>query len=528
MGIKLNLIDIDTVCEKLPEVKSHKIYENGKFSKTGLFSQQIFGPVQSYRCACGKFNGRKYRSKICPYCSVKVENSVVRRKYFGKINLPFEILNPIFYFLILKVKLSSKHIINNLLTYKDEYYLDKDNNLISANLLKRQNTPIDSTYRLLSGLDGCVEYIKLILKQKQTDTSIFIENNIKYLTIKNILVLPPDDRPLLRNNSDINFCDEINKLYKYILVKSSQMKDLNIEYTKDDEIYKNTFKFLQEHVLNLYKYIFDKLSKKTGLIRSNILGKRVDFSGRAVISPNPEILLDECKIPYKMLLEIYKPHLTKYLVSRRVGKRYNVLSKYIDECILNGDPSLFKYVEDFCTDKVCILNRQPSLHRLSILGFKIKPHLGNTIQIHPLVCNPLNADFDGDCITGKITLVINGVKVTLSMEQISKNENFKKYAKKINKHGTIIEKYKPINNDIYIQSISPDTGDIDLKQILDYSIHKNIEMYNIHDIKNRFEDIHSSSNHSLIVYNEETDSIEKISPLKLLENPNGKYLIQRK
>lgn len=398
MSIKLKLIDLDKFCEKLPEVKSHKIYENGKFSKFGLFSQQIFGPVQSYRCACGKFNGRKYKNKICPSCSVKVENSLVRRKYFGKINLPFEVLNPIFYFLVLKIKLSAKHIINNLLSYKDEYYLTDSGELITASVIRRQNVDPPANSILLTGLDGCVTYIEHILKNKKTETSQYILKHFDQIKIKNILVLPPDDRPLLRNNSDVNFCDEINKLYKYILVKSSQMKEMSTEYSKENEIYKNTFKFLQEHVLNLYKYIFDKLSKKTGLIRSNILGKRVDFSGRAVISPNPDISLDECKIPYIMLLEIYKPHLTKYLVNRRIGKRYNVISKYIDECIINEDTSLFKYVEDFCQDKVCILNRQPSLHRLSILGFKIKPHLGKTIQIHPLVCVPLNADFDGDCM----------------------------------------------------------------------------------------------------------------------------------
>ncbi len=140
------------------------------------------------------------------------------------------------------------------------------------------------------------------------------------------------------------------------------------------------------------------MSKKTGLIRSNILGKRVDFSGRAVISPDPTLNINECRLPYWMVLEILKPQLIAHFVNRRICKRYNQAIQMIDESIQNNDSKFFHIVEEFCKDTVCVLNRQPTLHRLSVLAFKVKIHLGNTIQIHPMICNPFNADFDGDAM----------------------------------------------------------------------------------------------------------------------------------
>jgi DNA-directed RNA polymerase subunit beta' len=132
------------------------------------------------------------------------------------------------------------------------------------------------------------------------------------------------------------------------------------------------------------------------LIRGNILGKRVDFSGRSVIAPDPTLSLEYCRLPYKLLLEIYKLQIANKLVERNKFKIINKAINYVDYCFDSGDDSLLSLVEEIIDGEVCILNRQPSLHRTSMLGFKILVTMSNSIKIHPLVCPPFNADFDGD------------------------------------------------------------------------------------------------------------------------------------
>ena len=164
--------------------------------------------------------------------------------------------------------------------------------------------------------------------------------------------------------------DDINLHYQKIIKICNAIKASPIQMTEKDDLFKNNFSYLQFTILKLYDFVLKRMSKKSGLIRSNILGKRVDFSGRAVISPNPELKIDECGIPYWMILEILKPNIISYLINRRVCKRYNQASKIIDECIRSKDESLLEIVSDYCKDKICVLNRQPTLHRLGILSLK--------------------------------------------------------------------------------------------------------------------------------------------------------------
>jgi len=392
--MKLNLINYNSFVKKLKEVDNPKYMENGKFTRTGIFSQQIFGPIKSYYCACNKstYRGKKYRFSTCPNCGVDITTVNTRKKRFARINLPFKVINPLFYFIICDNKYSIKNIIDTILDYKEKYYIEN-------NELKTIDENTDKTGKnFLVGCEGVLEFVKLIYANKNDDISNFINKNFDQIAIEDIIVIPPTFRPCTKiSGVEANFIlDEINRYYTNILTRSNLVKKLILTNKETSEYFIFNFKSIQNNVIELYRYIIDKLSKKKGLIRANILGKRVDFSGRAVITPDPELKLDECGIPYWMILEILKPQLSSYIVDSKIRKRYNSATELINYCINNESLTLFETVKNFCKNKVCILNRQPTLHRLSILGFKVVPHTGKTIKIHPLVCSAYNADFDGD------------------------------------------------------------------------------------------------------------------------------------
>jgi DNA-directed RNA polymerase subunit beta' len=389
----LTLINTDEICKDLQEVNSKKIFESGKFSKTGLFSLQIFGPLKSDSCACNKitYRGRSLRHSTCKKCGVDIVSSEERRRRYAKIVLPMPILNPIFYYIITLSKSSSKEILNNMLTYTSSYYFD------NGNIIKLEDgESIDNNVELLTGLKGVLKYIEFLVDTEDKPEFIFIRDNFDKIVINNVLVIPPDFRPCGGSSSNKHIVEPINELYRSLIASCNKVKKIPYNIGEDTDIYKTNFKYIQINTTKLYDYILTKMSKKEGLLRANILGKRVDFSGRAVISPDPTLTLDRCRIPYWIILEVLKPQLVTYLVNIRLCKRYNQAVKLIDNCIKSKSTELYEIVSEFCNDKICILNRQPTLHRLSILAFKVSIHLGNTIQIHPMICHPFNADFDGD------------------------------------------------------------------------------------------------------------------------------------
>ncbi len=394
--MRLKLFDYNKWVKTLKEVSNPKYIENNKFTRNGLFSQQIFGPIKSYHCVCNKltFRGKRSTMKKCPNCGVEITSSNIRRERYARINLPFKILNPLFYFIICENKYTIRNIIDSILQYKEIYYIEN-------NEIKTVNSEEEKEGKtFLVGIDGILEIVKILYGDKTDPVSKFINENFDQIAIEDIVVIPPAFRPCTKTGGvDSNFiADEINKHYTSLLMSCNSFKKLLIENSPIDDYFIFNFKSIQNKAIELYQFILDKLSKKRGLIRSNILGKRVDFSGRAIITPDPELNLDECGIPYWMILEILKPQLSSYLVDSKIKKRYNSATDLIDLCINNESLKLFKVVKEFCKDKVCILNRQPTLHRLSILGFKVIPHEGKTIKIHPLVCSAYNADFDGDAM----------------------------------------------------------------------------------------------------------------------------------
>ena len=409
--MKLNLIILDEVAEHLPEVTFPKPLENRKFAKKGLFSQQIFGPQKSYHCACTRnsYKGPRYESPRCPVCDVEITTSEKRKRQFAKIKLPFPVLNPLFFYLLVGKRPALRRIVMEMLTYQSKYYFDGDG--IITKLAMDENTEDGVEY--LQGLDGALLYIKFLLKMYipeglEVDEDAeeeelrpelkYVKEHFDQLTTKTILVIPPEFRPCGKLSRGNYISDDINKQYQKIIKISNELKSIPFTIEESSDVYITNFRYLQKLVIELYDFVMDKMSKKSGLIRSNILGKRVDFSGRAVISPDPTLKIDECRLPYWMVLEILKPNLISHLVNKRVCKRYNQAIKLIDESIQNNDPRFFEIVSAFCENRVCVLNRQPTLHRLGVLGFKIRIHLGNTIQIHPMICHPYNADFDGDAM----------------------------------------------------------------------------------------------------------------------------------
>lgn len=409
--MKLDVIDIDRISQDFREIKHPKIFENRRFSKEGLFSQQIFGPVRSFHCVCTKqpYKGPRFGKKKCPVCGVHITSSDVRKKRFAKINLPFPVLNPLFFYLIVGNRSSLRKILTEMLYYKARYLFNAEGKLVRI----QEGDPVPEGVATMSGLSGALEYIRFIMgegvvtvgdeDEEEEEVSLrtelqYVKDRIGMLTLKNIVVIPPDFRPCGKGTADNYIADDINEKYHKILKISNELKNVPYPLQETEDVYKTNFKYLQKLIFDLYEYILERMSKKTGLIRANILGKRVDFSGRAVISPDPTLKLSECRLPYWMVLETLKPQLITHLVNRRICKRYNQAIQMIDESIQNNDARFFDLVEEYCKDQMCVLNRQPTLHRLSVLAFKIRIHLGNTIQIHPMICSPFNADFDGDAM----------------------------------------------------------------------------------------------------------------------------------
>jgi len=342
-----------------------------------LFSQSIFGPLHSYSCKCGKYRGIRTNNKIekCPFCGTDLVSSFMRRCRCAVIELPIPVINPIF--------------------------LDMLPNSIRTSILKainRSETIIYDDTEFEPNYEGISELINYYITNEPSIISKIGSDYKDFIFLKYILVIPPEFRPMSKNKKEkmIDYMNqEYFKLMRYVKETDNIKEHIKLNYIKD-----NIFKELQKIVIDIYNYIMVRISKKTGLIRGNILGKRLDFSGRAVIAPNPELKLDECSLPYFLVLEILKPLIIKYLVNNKIYNSFYEAYNNIEQSLINKDYKFLDVVEKLLElqDIYCVLNRQPSLHRYSMLGFKVKVHCGYTIGLHPMLCYPFNADFDGDCM----------------------------------------------------------------------------------------------------------------------------------
>ena len=391
------ILDYETFCEPLDEVTSLKTFGKKKFHPLGLFSEQIFGPVRNYTCQCGKYHGVSKSGGKCDDCKVDIINSDARRKTFAKIVIPIPVVNPLFYDLL--VDLGGKKLkraIDDLMKNDQSIlYMDGDEFVVTV---APDSVPDGAQkWERAEAIHVLVEGIAKVMLAEGIGEWQLILDNINSLLVNKIIVLPPDLRPTSKSSGETKqLMDKINRYYVQILTKKEAMRDTVINIQRDKALYYTYFKQLQKDVSELYTRILEKMAKKEGLIRGNILGKRIDFSGRAVITPDPTLSLEECKLPYLIVLELFKLPIAKRIIQLGKFKILNKAIDFVDKCIDNQSPVLLKVCEEITNEECCILNRQPSLHKLSMLAFKIKITLDQVIKIHPLVCPPFNADFDGD------------------------------------------------------------------------------------------------------------------------------------
>jgi len=391
-----NFLDFKEFTKDLKEVTTSKIIHKKKFHPEGLFSEQIFGPLKNYTCQCNTFHGVAHEGSTCDTCKVDIVNSSERRRRFAKIKLPLPVVNPLFMDMLIELGGSMIKDSLELLMKKETsiLYIDDDNELV---ITSQDGVPTGvKTYERYEAIHILVETICNDHSDGGNASWDIIKDNIDKLFIDEIVVLPPDLRPATNTATSQKSVDRINHVYGQILAKKDTMKNTIIEVERDKTLFYTYYKQLQYAVRELYTFIFSKLSKKEGLIRGNILGKRVDFSGRAVIVPDPTLSVDECSLPYLMVIELFKLQIAKKLVVLGKFKLLNQAIEFIDECYKYNNKCLYSIAKDISEGEYCILNRQPSLHRLGMIAFKINVNLYNVIKIHPMVCPPFNADFDGD------------------------------------------------------------------------------------------------------------------------------------
>ncbi len=416
------ILNYELFCENLDEVTSLKTFGKKKFHPSGLFSEQIFGPVRNYTCQCGIYHGVSKSGGKCAECGVSVINSDSRRKTFAKITIPIPVVNPLFYDLLVDLggKRFKKAIDDLMKNDKSVLYLDDDGFFVTVSDEEPPN--VKQKWERAEAIFVLVEGLAKQMVDEGIDEWNLILNNIDNLLTDQIIVLPPDLRPTSKSSGETKqLMDKINRYYVQILTKKEIMKGTIINIHRDKALYYTYFKQLQKDVSELYTRILEKMAKKEGLIRGNILGKRIDFSGRAVITPDPTLTLDECKLPYVMVLEIFKLPIAKRIIQLGKFKLLNKAIDFVDKCIDNKLPHLLKVSEEVTDGEYCILNRQPSLHKLGMLGFKIKITLDHVIKIHPLACPPFNADFDGDQMAVYIPITDEAKEEIINKMSISTN-----------------------------------------------------------------------------------------------------------
>ena len=424
------------------EVKRAETYSYRTYSPEpdGLFCEKIFGPVRNYQCHCGKLKGIQYKGLTCPRCGVEVLPSSVRRERFGIIKLASPVVH-IWYF---------KNNINyvGLLLGLQAKAIEKVVYFVSYIVIDPKQTKLrmkqlltDEEYRIYKeeGYDfvakkggGAIkDLLKMVDLEKIRESAVekikngtkqekiyavrllgvvegLIQNNRRPedIVLDVVPVIPPDLRPLVPLEGGKYASDDLNELYRRVINRNNRLKRL-IEVNAPDIMLQNERRMLQESVDALFdngrrtypvlnsskrplRSLTDILKGKEGRFRENLLGKRVDYSGRAVIVIGPDLNLDQCGVPKEMALELFKPFIIYELSKLGYNKRR------AKELLENPTPEVWKALEDISKNYVVLLNRAPTLHRLSIQAFKPILTEGKAIQLSPLVCTPFNADFDGD------------------------------------------------------------------------------------------------------------------------------------
>jgi DNA-directed RNA polymerase subunit beta' len=427
---------------KKPETINYRTF---KPERDGLFCARIFGPIKDYECLCGKYKRMKYRGIVCEKCGVEVTLSKVRRERMGHIelaspvahiwflkSLPSRIglmldmalkdLERILYFenyVVMEPGLTPLKLYQLLSEEeheraKEEYGDDSFTAGIGAEAIRELLKGIDlqrekENIRLeISETTSELKPKKLIKRLKLIEAFLESGNRPEWMILTVVPVIPPELRPLVPLDGGRFATSDLNDLYRRVINRNNRLKRL-IELRAPDIIIRNEKRMLQESVDALFdngrrgrvitgankrplKSLADMLKGKQGRFRQNLLGKRVDYSGRSVIVVGPELKLHQCGLPKKMALELFKP----FIYSRLDAKGLATTVKQAKKLVEKERPEVWDVLDEVIREHPVLLNRAPTLHRLGIQAFEPTLIEGKAIQLHPLVCAAFNADFDGD------------------------------------------------------------------------------------------------------------------------------------
>ena len=418
-------------------------YRTLKPERDGLFCERIFGPQKDWECHCGKYKRVRYKGVVCDRCGVEVTRSKVRRERMGHIELAVPVSH-IWYFkgipsrmgLILdmspraleKVLYFAAYVVvdpgrtslmkNQILSEKEyrEYY-EKYGDMFRAGmgaetiLEMLQNIDLEALYEeLKADLDGAKGQKKIRTVRRLEVVEAFRKsgNKPEWMILTVIPVIPPEIRPMVQLDGGRFATSDLNDLYRRVINRNNRLKRL-LDLGAPEIIVRNEKRLLQEAVDALIdngrrgrpvtgpgnrplKSLSDMLKGKQGRFRQNLLGKRVDYSGRSVIVVGPELKIYQCGLPKKMALELFKPFVMKKLVAD--GLAHNI--KSAKRMVERVRPEVWDVLEDVISEHPVLLNRAPTLHRLGIQAFEPVLVEGKALKLHPLVCTAFNADFDGD------------------------------------------------------------------------------------------------------------------------------------
>ncbi len=427
---------------KKPETINYRTF---KPERDGLFCARIFGPIKDYECLCGKYKRMKYKGVICEKCGVEVTLARVRRERMGHI----ELAAPVAHIWFLKSLPSRIGLLLDM-TLKDlerilyfEYYVViepgltplKERQLLSEDeYLRAQDEYGEDRFTAMIGAEAIREILreldlekiaadlrqeiavttselkpkKLMKRLKIIEAFLQSGNKPEWMILTVVPVIPPDLRPLVPLDGGRFATSDLNDLYRRVINRNNRLKRL-IELRAPDIIIRNEKRMLQEAVDALFdngrrgrvitgankrplKSLADMLKGKQGRFRQNLLGKRVDYSGRSVIVVGPELKLHQCGLPKKMALELFKP----FIYARLDAKGFSATVKQAKKLVEKEKPEVWDILDEVIREHPVLLNRAPTLHRLGIQAFEPVLIEGKAIQLHPLVCAAFNADFDGD------------------------------------------------------------------------------------------------------------------------------------
>jgi DNA-directed RNA polymerase subunit beta' len=426
---------------KKPETINYRTFRP---EKDGLFCERIFGPERDYECACGKYRGQKHMGIVCDKCGVMVTTSRERRKRMGHINLAAPVAH-IWFFSVTPSRIGNllgmkKTELERVIYFQDYVVIDpgesefKKCQLVAEDECRRARAQYGSSFQATMGAEAIAELLRGLnletlanelrenlkncnSKQRMADIIKRLRtvemlrdspNDPSWMILDVVPVIPPELRPLVRLDSGNFASSDLNDLYRRLINRNNRLKRL-IELNAPEVIIRNEKRMLQQSVDALFdngrckrqvmstsnqplKSLTDMIKGKQGRFRLNLLGKRVDYSARSVIVVGPELLLHQCGLPKVIALELFQPFIIRRLKELRLAETIKAAKKMLER----REEAVWDILEEVIQNHPVLLNRAPTLHRMGIQAFEPVLIEGNAIQIHPLVCQGYNADFDGD------------------------------------------------------------------------------------------------------------------------------------